>query len=971
MAVTLISGPANAGKAQLALDAVRRHGARGEEPILVVPTPADVDRYRRELAEGELVLGVRVEQFEGLVEEMAKRGSTTLRTIGSLTREHILAQLRRHHSGQAAETRGFTRALERFVGELESAHVTPSRLKAALRAWASTAPGEGELIASLGELFGDYQRVLGGMDRADKELRATWAMDELRRSPSLWKGTPVLFYGFDDLTALQLDAIETLGVIVDAPVTVSLAYEPGRVAFAGRAEALNRLQPLAHLHEILPPRADYYAESSREALHHLERSLFEDDPVGVEPGDAIRLLQAGGERAELELLAGEIRAMLDDGEEPSQIAVVHRSPKSIAPLLGEVFTSFGVPFALELDVAFTDTAIGAGLLGLLRYALLDGEANDLIAWLRVPGQVQRADLIDQLESKIRRTGVRGGADARALWEQENWKLDVIDELRQATARGPISLIARLERELERLFSASRRRQAMILAQDEMDEARALAAGREALSELRELIKAAADLAPTAADLAGTLENLELRGEGIHAGPAVAVLDPLALRARRVSTLFLCGLQEGVFPAPARSEPLLASEQRRKLAEASGLLVGSNKDPLANERYLLYACVSRPERELVLSWHTSSDDGSPRSPSLFIDDICDLFDESLRQGTSRRSLGALGWPGPGQPDAVARARDSALELEPVPQGSISPLADERLLEELRSSTVWSASGLESWAGCPVRWFVERLLRAKDIEPEPEPLSRGALAHAVLKDTLLALKRQTGSARLTPASLGLALELLEVALAENSDAFQLSGQPARAAGVLRRMRADLGHYLEHAAAQESPLEPQHLELPFGFPEEGELDVLDLGEGVRIRGWIDRIDVNPQGRAVLYDYKTKSAVSANKWLSERKFQVAIYMQAAEKLLEVEVVGGLYQPLSGRDLRGRGILLKDERCELDGMRTDMFEPEDFRAILEETLAAARSAAAEAARGALEPRPESCAWEGGCTYPSICRCEP
>ena len=58
---------------------------------------------------------------------------------------------------------------------------------------------------------------------------------------------------------------------------------------------------------------------------------------------------------------------------------------------------------------------------------------------------------------------------------------------------------------------------------------------------------------------------ERAGEG-----KVAVVDPLALRARRVRALFLCGLQEGVFPASARPEPLLAEEERRRLAETSGL-----------------------------------------------------------------------------------------------------------------------------------------------------------------------------------------------------------------------------------------------------------------------------------------------------------------------------------------------------------------------------------------------------------------
>ena len=67
MPITLITGPANAGKAQLVMDAVRRHRAHGAEPLLVLPTGADADHYLRELAADGVALGVRVERFDGLL----------------------------------------------------------------------------------------------------------------------------------------------------------------------------------------------------------------------------------------------------------------------------------------------------------------------------------------------------------------------------------------------------------------------------------------------------------------------------------------------------------------------------------------------------------------------------------------------------------------------------------------------------------------------------------------------------------------------------------------------------------------------------------------------------------------------------------------------------------------------------------------------------------------------------------------
>jgi RecB family exonuclease len=311
-----------------------------------------------------------------------------------------------------------------------------------------------------------------------------------------------------------------------------------------------------------------------------------------------------------------------------------------------------------------------------------------------------------------------------------------------------------------------------------------------------------------------------------------------------------------------------------------------------------------------------------------------------------------------------------------------LTDERILSRLRER-VWSGTAIEKWVGCPVAWFVERLLAPERFEPEPEPLLRGGLSHEILAGTLESLRRETGSARITPATVGRAQELMHAALdeAERDPERRVSGSAERSAALMRSLRADLDRYLEHASELEGSLAPRELELGFGFDdpaaddhgEPSELPAFDLGGGVRLRGRIDRIDVDAGGEAVVVDYKAKTPPSraGEKWVAERHLQVALYMQAAEQLLGLRVVGGLYQPLAGKDLRARGVLLEDHDAAGNCVRTDRVDADTLDELLAEVLDLARAAAGEAGRGALEPRPESCGYGGrGCMHPTICRCE-
>lgn len=1008
--ITLITGPANSGKARAILDEVRRHVAHRERPLLVLPTGADADRYRRELAEDGPVVGVTVCLFAGLLERVARRaaveeGALAAAPLSAGARMQMLSTLAAELAPGEGAGRRLAGALSGAIADLQAADVGPARLRAALR----EAIDDGELRARLlTELYERYSRCLGRHRLIDAELRARRALDVLRRSPRLWsvggRPTPVLLYGFDDLTALELDAVETLGDSVGAPLTISLTYEAGRAAFAGRSATFQELLPHATEHVQLEARSDCYAPSSQPALHRLERCLFEADgaempaqlsliegPPAIAkrsahvPTDGIRLTRCSSLQEEVELIAAEAAALIEGGMAPGEIAIVHRRPSAVADAFADALEAAGVPHAIAFSSSLADTALGRALIGLLACGC-EGLAGcdsaslgDLLGWLRAPGHLQRIDLADSLEERALRSGVHDALRARRLWEREHWRLDGIDRVREAAERSIEALLEQSERELIRLFCAPRTAAAAVLDPSQEDAA-ALRAARTTIAQLQQLAAASSELVGGPAGVIEALRESRLscaRPAGIS---AVALLDPLSLRARRVRALFACGLQEGVFPAVGRPDPVFSEEMRARVSALCGPRLARREDPLASERYLLYATVSRPEEKLFLSWHMTGEDGAGSSPSLFLDDVRDVFGGGLLERrpetdepAARAVTGIRGEDATVTATTACRAMAAGTMTVSYDPARIDRLADERLLEELRARRLWSASSLESWTACPVRWFVERLLHAESLDPEPEPIARGALAHAVLRDVLEELRQRTGSARITAATLSLAETLMQEALDRHEHERPLSVAPERAPAARRRLEADLRRYLRHAAEQQSPLEPMHLELSFGLEDHAEaLPALELAPDVLLRGRIDRVDVGAGGEAVVYDYKsgrTGSGHSGFRWATSGHFQMALYMRAVQELTELQPVGGLYQPLSGPDLRARGVLAGDAGIELSCVRTDACGSDQLVEIVAVASDAAVQAAYEAQAGEIEPRPQTCGHGRGCMYPTICRC--
>ena len=326
--------------------------------------------------------------------------------------------------------------------------------------------------------------------------------------------------------------------------------------------------------------------------------------------------------------------------------------------------------------------------------------------------------------------------------------------------------------------------------------------------------------------------------------------------------------------------------------------------LDRERSLFYACVSRPQEVLFLSWRSSDEEGEPLVASPFLDDVRALFTDELWEQRGRRLLAEVTWspreaPTPRELQrAQAQARN---EPDPPP---LRPPVSAPVLARLADRRTEGARQLETFAACGVRWLVEALLAPQRVTPDPEAMRRGSRAHAVLEATLRRLKDATGSSKLTPASLPAALEALDAAL----DGIELEGARSSSAALRaarRTLEADLQRYLRHEAERGAGLEPEHLEWRFG--REGDAHgPLALGE-LSITGRVDRVDVGPGGEAIVRDYKGATAPPGAGWAEGGSLQVALYMLAARELLGLEPVGGLYQALWARDPRPRGLVRDD----------------------------------------------------------------
>ncbi len=1005
MALNLIAGPPNSARAGAVLGGFRENLER--DPLLVVPTADDAERFERELISPGTLLGGSVLTFGGLFGELARAYELPWESGISRSQRTWLARA----AARRVEPRGLSRSVSRpgfapaladLIEELQSAAVDP-------QTFAAQAEEGGEYERDLARLYGAWSELRDELGLTDRHRLAASVSTAIRSDAEglRWGSRPAYLYGFDDLTPEQLDLVGALSEVTE--VTVAVTYED-RLALRARATLLENLKALVPADRLGSER---HLETNPDAtpnpvLRHLERGFLEPGTERVEPADGLKLLRSAGERAEAELVGGEIASLLAHETEPDEIAVVLRSPARSGRLWAEVLGRLGIPVAVEASMPLEATAVGRGLVALARLAGPDARAEDLISFLRVPGRASSGK-VDRLERAVRRSGMGSAAEAEAFWANQDGNRELF-ELADMREVGSGSDLLRTAARLARMIAEFPvEREAEIPGPVRALELRAAAAAESALLEVAELDPEGLG----APELAELLDTITVRQHQGTASGRVRVLSPYRLRARRVQHLFVCSLQDGEFPRRDPASPLIPEDRRGELG------LPRRSEPEDEERYLFAICLSRPELGLALSWRDTDDEGHPSSRSPFVDEVRDLLlpeqpddpdaPDPLMEtiGRERGPADVVMTPSRASTPAelaralAARGRDrwrAALDAIQLPDevareissrlGAAGDVTEPRRLRprDLRSEAVLAAIGetdafggttLEEYARCSYRWLIGHELRPQRLDPTDEPLVLGGLAHKTLED--LYKERPEGSPRPTPETLAAwkhrARELVEHH-AEESD---LPAANPVALAQIRRVEGLISAYLADEAASERALQPDAELIEAHFDDEADdgPGALELN-GFRLHGSIDRVDVSDgaNGRVGLVnDYKLSREVTKGADLeTDGKLQLQLYALALRNLWGIEPVGGVYVPLratTGR--RPRGFLNKDAGDALEGTEIiggDGLDADEFEATLERAAERASEIAGQITRGRVRRDPLGGECPIFCRWQTICRKE-
>lgn len=687
MSLRFIFGRAGVGKTRLCLDEIKNNlqEGSGKVRILLVPEQAtfQMERILLEHCEISGTIDAQVLSFQRLAwRVLQETGGGLQPVIDDLGKSLVLRLLIECHGkelqafNRVMDKPGFIDKLRESITEFKVYRIETERLRQCLAELDSE--GNLELQAKLEDLtliYEAYQQYLSS-NYLDGDDYLLLLADKLSQAPFL-REAEIWVDGFHGFTPVELQVLGELmrscrqvniTLCMDGELRLSklnetnLFYPPWETYQALLDLALDVDCPLEQ--PTVLTFGSRHRFSNREELAALESYLATKDFTCPKQTGAIKLVEAGNRRMELEGAATEIiRLCREEGLRYKDIGLLFRNYESYEDLLPDVFAEYEIPYFADYKRTLLHHPVLDLLQGALEVAEKGWHYEAVFRYLKTDLIPVNPEEIDLLENYCLAFGIRGnrwtdpkpwtfrkirnigedGQEQSSTKEEEAY-LKLINCIRQEASSALIATVAELQKAktaleyaqaiyqlLENLEVAKKLEYWANQAEKmgNMDEVQIHGQVWERLIDLLDqLVEVLADEELTIEEFAGLVES---GLASIQMGLIPLGLDQVLVgsidrtRNPALKAVFVLGLNEGVLPGRHFDQRLINDSERQLIQDLNVKLAPTSTSLLYAEQFAAYNALTRASDYLWISYPLSDEEGKSLSHSPLISRLAGWLD----------------------------------------------------------------------------------------------------------------------------------------------------------------------------------------------------------------------------------------------------------------------------------------------------------------------------------------------------------
>jgi ATP-dependent helicase/DNAse subunit B len=907
---------------------------------VVLPDRLQAYAFRRRLAAAGGAIGANVGTFGDLYNEVLREADRSVPLASEVVVHRILQTTVQtlHEKGELpyyaplVQMPGFLRILRGIVAELKLTRIWPEMfMEEALK--------RDQGLVELACIYQSYQDTLGELGWADREGVNWLATEALEHDPQLVSRWPLLIVdGFDSFDGAQRAALQLLGKrLKETIITLPGLPESDRIAnrrFDRAIQGLRESVPSIQI-EVLSRESHLFP-----TFANLESSLFEVASPSIDSNHRIWMIEAASPVEESREALRWLKARIErDNLRLSKCGLIVADLNRYFPFLKEAASEYGIPLRAFHGEPLSSSPAIAALLELLELPLRNFSRRFILEAVRSPYFDLSHFGLSPLDAyRLEAVSQHG----QVIEGMDQWReaLEMLAQIRDfpeeydGEARRvelPIGerahqLLLGLEAFSDRLVISGARSMAdwVKWLEDLMEEVhfleeRETPRDEAAFLDLREILRSFVlgdvvgserqiDALAFFASLRDILEASQYQEKPKWVEPAILVLSPHGARGLRFDAMAILGLAEGIFPEIEREDPFLSEEIRSALDLEPRIM--------REQTGLFYQAITRADRFLLLTRPYLADDGETWEPSPYWNAVSCLLKEAptklhsqaprpLADAASSQELLFWAVRRNGLPTQYAetfmdrwerlrRSRDVLLARQrKIPEGHFEGVVQglaKILQERFGAGYIWSPSRLEIYGSCPQRFFVESALEFEQkIPPELgfDALQLGTMLHTILEEAYRRAQDPSNVEQVMGSLESVAWEIFKDA------PIRLGFRPSALWDTEKeQLLAALKDSVLGLEELSEGWKPLAFEQVFGIKGEAPLELEMEDRSVRLRGIIDRLDMDDEGNLRVMDYKTGSGhLGPVDLVDGQRLQLPLYALAAREALGLgNPVDGLY---------------------------------------------------------------------------------
>lgn len=640
-------------------------------------------------------------------------------------------------------------------------------------------------------------------------------------------------------------------------------------------------------------------------LQHIEKNIFAVPYEKYEKDvKNIKVFLANNQYSEIENVAKSILSLVKDkGYRYNNISVITKNIDTYSGLIKAIFKQYDIPIFIDEKKDLSHNIVVKYIISILEIFARNWSYEAVFNYLKIGFTDIDDEEIYKLENYCIKWGITG-----SKWYKGNWKYGIIEDEKQILRFNELrkkiieplikfkEIISKnktakeITKELYEFLIQMQIEEKIHEKIRELEKSGLIELANEYETGFRNIINVFDEIVLIFQNEKMPFEKyteflkIGLKNSGIGKIPAtqdqVIIGDIDRSRSHKVKSIFLIGLNDGMFPSINKDEGFFNNTDREKLKENNIELAKSTIEQIYDDNFNTYKAFTTAEENIYLSYSSLDSEGKSLRPSIYISKIKKIFPNIKEQSDNLEN---------------ENPRDLKDQFSNISE-RLEQIYINKLYGDCLHTTV---SRLEEYRKCPFSFYLKYGLHLNERETFTiKSIDTGAFMHDVIDELFETLKSDDIDVKtISDKELNLIIKRIiqeklnmdKNYILQGTQKFKLLTQK-----LVKVVTLSIKYIIEGLKNTDFKIIGNEVEFKKGKEYPPITIELEGGKRVEITGKIDRIDL---GKTMdkeyirIIDYKSSvKNIDLNEIISGIQLQLLTYLDATCENREVDPAGILY---------------------------------------------------------------------------------